>query len=96
MSDLTFDCNVRRGIHKQTFDDRETHQAAPGISKQLGLFVAEGCGEDGEIGAGQLLKVGPAAGLAHQRVTAERQSDKNGTQPSRFGFTNPINSKIHK
>lgn len=47
------------------------HQAAPAVSKQIVPFVAEGGGEDGEVCIRQLFKIGPAAGLWHQRVTGE-------------------------
>lgn len=55
----------------------ETHEAAPGIIKQSRLFVAEGRGEDRKVCTGELLKVGSAGGLWHQRVTVERQRDSN-------------------
>lgn len=50
-----------------------THQTAPGIGKQIIQFIAEDGGEDGEICICQLLKIGSATGLWHQRVTVERR-----------------------
>jgi len=59
---------------------RGSHQAAPRVSEQLAPLVAEGGGEDGEVGVRQLLEVGPAAGLRHQGV-AEESHGETGHSP---------------
>lgn len=70
-----------------------THQAAPRVLEQGGRHEAEGGGEDGEVRVGQLFKVGPAAGLRHQRVAVEPHGEiPNNENRSRADVlkTNPF------
>ena len=50
-----------------------THQAGLGICDQSGAFVAQSTGEDGEVCISQLLEIGSAVCLWHQRVAAREE-----------------------